>query len=334
MNIVSFYFAIYYNMLIGYSIYFLYLSFGPVLWKNCNEQLWNPSVNCIDNFNRLKSVVCNETDLFKDLSGQCFNTSDLVNKNETYTPNIILVGWWDITRQNKQQQQFILPLEDFFNNYILQKSGGIDEPYKIVWQLVVALSVSSFIVFICLIKGIKSSGKIVHITVPFSFLVLIIVAIRGWMLPGAIDGIRHFLKSDISILTNNINIWYDAAIQIFFSLKIAYGGVLTLSSYNKFNEKKILRDTFLIVAIVAFMSIFVGSIVFTYIGHLALLTHQQVDQIVNYHSSGGVAFLIIPFVFTQFKGVSIYSALFFLMMIMLGIDTQVKNYFSFLFCLN
>lgn len=40
-------------------------------------------------------------------------------------------------------------------------------------------------------------------------------------------------------------IWKDAATQTFYSLSIGWGGVMTLASYNKFNNN-VFKDSFVV----------------------------------------------------------------------------------------
>ncbi|KAI1301331.1 Sodium-dependent proline transporter [Halotydeus destructor] len=95
--------------------------------------------------------------------------------------------------------------DEFFNNYILSKSAGVDELGSIKWSLFASLLVAWIVVCGALIKGIQSSG-IYFYTVP-----------------------------DMKKLAE-ISVWRDAAIQVFYSFGIAGGGMLTYASYNKFNE--------------------------------------------------------------------------------------------------
>ena len=68
--------------------------------------------------------------------------------------------------------------------------------------------------------------------------------IFGATLDGAKDGIEFYLKPDVSKLSEG-KVWSDAATQIFYSLGVAFGGLMTMSSYNEFNNN-IMRDTFVV----------------------------------------------------------------------------------------
>lgn len=107
----------------------------------------------------------------------------------------------------------------------------------------------------CLCKGVQSSGKVVYFTALFPYVVLVILFFRGITLPGAGAGLLFYLKPDWKQLANAqvgiriftifnflsikfffIKVWGDAAVQIFFALSPAWGGLITLSSYNKFSN--------------------------------------------------------------------------------------------------
>ena len=71
--------------------------------------------------------------------------------------------------------------------YALDEFGNIG---IIKWDLALCLLLSWIIVFVCLSKGIKSSGKVVYFTATFPYLILIILLVRGLFLDGAWEGIK------------------------------------------------------------------------------------------------------------------------------------------------
>jgi solute carrier family 6 (neurotransmitter transporter, glycine) member 5/9 len=187
-----------------------------------------------------------------------------------------------------------------------------------VWQLVVALFFAWVITYLSIFRGVKSSGKIVYFTALFPYAVLIILGVRGWMLPGAAEGIRFYITPDLTKL-GNASVWFDAAIQIFYSLGVSYGGLLTMASYNKFNTNTI-RDSLIVTFTNAGTSLFAGFVVFAYIGHAAHVTQQEVADTVT--SGTGLAFIVYPFAVTQLPGAPFWAIIFFLMLLTLGLDSE------------
>ena len=118
---------------------------------------------------------------------------------------------------------------------MLGESDGIENMGSPQWWLVLCLMAAWIVIFLCLIKGIKSSGRVVYFTATFPYVVLVILLIRAVTLPGAYDGIKFYMVPDWSRLSD-IKVWEGAAVQIFFSLSVAGGGLVTLASYNKFHN--------------------------------------------------------------------------------------------------
>ena len=149
MTIASFYVCIYYNMIIAYSIYFLFYSFqSPLPWSRC-DPIWQ-SLNCTDDFENFV-IRCDQADVYRDPNGLCYNYSSIARQS---------IGWWD-KQKRLEFKKPVLPSQDFFYVNILQKSDGLENSEGLVWQLVLTLFLAWAIVFLCMFKGIKSSGKVV-----------------------------------------------------------------------------------------------------------------------------------------------------------------------------
>ena len=126
------------------------------------------------------------------------------------------------------------------------------------------------------------------------------------MLPGADIGIKFYLYPDWSKLTK-MQVWKDAAIQIFFSLSISYGGMNTLASYNRFNHN-IQRDAILIPLANCVTSFFAGLVIFSYMGYLSKITQQDIHDIIQ--AGQGLAFVVYPYAVTTITGLKFFCNLF------------------------
>ena len=78
--------------------------------------------------------------------------------------------------------------------YTLDNIGGV------LWDLVGCNALTWLILFLCLFRGVKSSGKVVYFTATFPYVVLIILVIFGATLDGASDGIEFYLKPNVTKL--------------------------------------------------------------------------------------------------------------------------------------
>lgn len=276
MVIISIYVCIYYNMILAYTIFYLFASFSKVMpWSDC-DNYWNT------------------------------DTCYVHGRNKTL--DTMMVEIENVTR----------PSQEFWDNYVLGRSEGLHEMGSVKWQLALCLLLAWIIVCMCLIKGVKSVGKVVYFTATFPYIVLFILLIRGVTLPGAIDGIIYYVKPNFSKL-RDANVWKDAAVQIFYSLGPAWGGIHTLASYNKFHNN-FRRDGVIISLVNCGTSIFAGFVVFSVVGFMAHDSGLDVSKVAD--SGPGLAFVVYPEALARMPGSTVWSLLFFFMLLTLGLDTM------------
>ena len=176
-------------------------------------------------------------------------------------------------------------------------------------------------VFIILVKGVKSSGKASYVLAIFPYIVLGILLTRALTLEGAINGIVFFLKPQWDQILNP-KVWYAAVTQVFFSLSVCFGNIIMYSSYNKFNHN-VYRDATIVTTLDTFTSLLAGCTIFGILGHLA---HEiGTDDIASVVKGGtGLAFISYPDAIAKFKEFpQVFSVLFFLMLFMLGIGSNI-----------
>ncbi|GFR96018.1 transporter [Elysia marginata] len=169
--------------------------------------------------------------------------------------------------------------ELFFEREVIQRSVGVepDNMGEPLWKLTLCLLLTWIVVVFCLIKGIKSSGKVVYFTATFPYLILLILLVRGITLEGAADGVEFFIVPKWSKLAD-LDVWVKAAGQMFFSLSVSFGGIIMYGSYNKFRNQ-VYYDSLLISVMDLVTSIIAGFVVFTTFGGMAHKIGTTVDKV-------------------------------------------------------
>uniref|UniRef100_G3VR75 Transporter n=1 Tax=Sarcophilus harrisii TaxID=9305 RepID=G3VR75_SARHA len=237
--------------------------------------------------------------------------------NPWNTPNCInYFGHRNVTWSNFSHS----PAEEFYMRRVLeiQKSGGLQDPGGIRWQLLLCLFLIFTTVYFSLWKGVKTSGKVVWLTATFPYLVLFILLIRGATLPGAWRGIVFYLQPNWEKLLS-ISVWVDAAAQIFFSLGPGFGVLLALSSYNQINNN-CFKDALVTSMVNCLTSFLSGFVIFTVLGYMAEMRNIEVEEVAK-DRGPSLLFITYPEAIANMVGSTFFSIVFFLMMITLGLDS-------------
>ncbi|KAG9345130.1 hypothetical protein JZ751_009673, partial [Albula glossodonta] len=159
------------------------------------------------------------------------------------------------------------PVNYFWYRQTLNISPDIETSGSLQWWLVLCLATAWCLVYICFIRGIETIGKAVYITATFPYLVLTIFLVRALTLPGATDGLTYLFTPDWETLKDP-RVWLDAATQIFFSLSLAFGGLIAFSSYNP-QKNNCERDAVLVGCINSATSIYASIPIFAILGFKA-----------------------------------------------------------------
>jgi len=190
--------------------------------------------------------------------------------------------------------------------------GGIQIP------VLLSLLVMWLLVFIILYKGVGRIGKVVMITVPLPWILLVILTIRGLTLPGALEGISYYLTPNFSKLMDH-NVWLAAYAQVFFSVGIAQGIMITYASHLK-KKSDISNNAFIIALADSGTSFLAGFAVFSVIGYLAFSKGIGIE---NLGIAGPqLAFITYPTAISLFPvATAVFGIFFYLALLTFGIDS-------------
>ena len=228
--VVSLIVAIYYNVVMAYCLYYIFASFqAEVPWAKCSEDWFQgigaDPLRCYERSANATNITCLAED------GICETSS------EQFYRRAVLGVHLSVLKDVNETREINGTLVDGTFTYALSEPGNIG---VIKWDITLCLLLAWIVVFSCIAKGIKSTGKVVYFTATFPYVILIALLCYGCTLPGAYDGIKAFFVPKAWTGKQSIadpEVWRKAAEQMFYSLSISWGGLVMFGSYNKFDHK-------------------------------------------------------------------------------------------------
>ncbi|XP_072031705.1 sodium- and chloride-dependent GABA transporter 1-like [Amphiura filiformis] len=300
----------YYNIILAWGVYYMFLSFTSILpWSHCNNE-WNTQ-DCLDP----KYLYGNSNETSLDA---CMGYDTESTGNESMIANVGKQICINGTLKNVSD--FTPAVEEFWERKILQfhQSTGLEDMGGLNWQMVLCLFFAWILVYLCICKGVKSSGKVVYFTATFPYILLTILLIRAVTLENASDGLKYYITPNFTRL-NDASVWMDAATQIFFSYSIGLGTMMALGSYNLYNHN-FLRDGIIFACVNSGTSIYAGVVIFSVLGFMAGKQGVGVGDVAK--GGPGLAFVVYPEAVAQMPVAPLWAVLFFFMIILLGIDSE------------
>ena len=207
--------------------------------------------------------------------------------------------------------------ENYFNKSVLQISDGINNLGGINWFILIALMIVWVLIYFCIWKGTKSVGKVVLYSVPLPVVLLAFLLLRAVTLPGFLDGWQIYLNPVWGALVDP-EVWTSAFSQIFFTLSLAFGTMITYASYKQ-EDDDITRNAWVTALINTGISLFAGFVVFGILGYMAAQTNVPLEELAA--SGPGLAFVVFPKALSLMPLPWLFSILFFVMLLSLGIDS-------------
>lgn len=190
--------------------------------------------------------------------------------------------------------------------------AGVVIPLLLVWILgivTIALGVS---------KGVERANKVF---LPLLVLMFLMLVVRALMLPGAVDGLNALFTPDWSALSN-YRVWMAAFGQIFFSLSVGFGIMLTYASYLK-KRSNLVGTGFVAAFSNSSFEILAGIGVFATLGFMAHNQSVAVSELEDI-TGVGLSFVTFPTVISQMPGGPLFGVLFFASFSMAGMTSFIS----------
>lgn len=208
--------------------------------------------------------------------------------------------------------------QEYLERRVLRISDGLAEAGTVNWDLALCLLLGWIICYLCVWKGVKSTGRVVYFTATFPYVLLTIIFFRAVTLPGAGEGVKFYLNPNFTRLADS-QVWLDAGTQVFFSYSIGLGTLVALGSYNKF-KTNCYRDCIIFACVNSGTSLYGGFVIFSVLGFMAQKQQVPVSEVVK--SGPGLAFIAYPAAVAEMPVAPLWSILFFFMVILLGLDSE------------
>ncbi len=194
---------------------------------------------------------------------------------------------------------------EFFTNVI-------SEPASPIFWFALFLIITSVIVMCGVEKGIEKVSKFM---MPVLVILTLVVAIYSICMPGALQGVAYYLTPDFSKFS--VNTVLGAMGQLFYSMSLAMGIMITYGSYMK-------KDVS-IESSVHHIEIFDTGIAFlaglTVIPAFFVFSGGNVEGI---KPGPGLMFQTLPQVFNQMPGTAVIGAMFFLLVFFAALTSSIS----------
>ncbi|SDS68535.1 neurotransmitter:Na+ symporter, NSS family [Brevibacterium sandarakinum] len=207
----------------------------------------------------------------------------------------------------------------FFGEYLKMGDPGISFefvpavliPVIIVWILVLG------ILLLGVQKGIARFSKIF---IPLLIVLFLALVVRSLFLPGAAEGLNALFTPDFAALADP-GVWIAAYGQIFFSLSIAFGIMITYASYLK--KKTNLTGAGLVVGFSnSAFEILAGIGIFAALGFMAAAQGVEVADVAT--DGIGLAFVGFPALISEMPGGPIFGFVFFACLVFAGLTSMIS----------
>lgn len=213
--------------------------------------------------------------------------------------------------------------ETFFYDTVLGispvlEAGAFGSLFGLSPALILGFILGWLAIFFIVFSGVKGLGRVVMVTMPLPFILILVLMVRGLTLPGAAEGLNFYLKPDFAALANP-QVWLAAYGQVFFTLSLAMGILIAYASYLP-KDSDIANNSLMTSFADAFTAFISGIAVFSVTGYMAGQLGVPVDEVLA--SGVGLAFVAYPEAISLMPvAPALIGIIFFITIFTLGLDS-------------
>lgn len=157
-------------------------------------------------------------------------------------------------------------------------------------------------IYYCIRNGTKSIGKVIKYLIFIPVVCLVVMAVKGMTMPGAMAGLEKLFIPDFMALKNS-ELWIDAVGQVFYSMSVMMAIMIAYGSFlNK--DSNIARDGFIIAFSDLAVSLLAGIVMFT------TMYGTGLEKELVSSAGPGLAFIVYPGAIVNLSNSGIFNALF------------------------
>lgn len=212
---------------------------------------------------------------------------------------------------------------DFFYGDVLQLGDAtkIFELGGFIPSILIALIAIWVFTGIILLSGVKKGiERANRIMIPLLLILFVIFVIRAVTLDGASAGLNAFFTPDWGQIMKP-SVWIAAYSQIFFSLSICMGIMITYSSYLP-KHTEIGSSAMITGFANSGIELLAGFGIFGALGFMATMKGVPVSEVAA--SGPGLVFAVLPEIINQLPFPQLFGAMFFLCIILAGVTSLVS----------
>jgi NSS family neurotransmitter:Na+ symporter len=201
--------------------------------------------------------------------------------------------------------------------FILMLSGSILEfeaftnSWYPVLSFIAVIAINYAVIRTGVAKGIERLSKI---GVMILIAIMVPLLILGLSLPGAEDGVEFYLNPDFSRVSDPAT-WSVAFGQVFFSLSVGTGILLTYGSYLR-GKQSLLSSSLIIIIADFFIAFIAGLMIFSIVFAFAIDPAQGTSLV----------FVAMPSIFSSMEFGMLVGASFFFLLFIAGLTSSISMF--------